>query len=365
MNFEYLNDSYKKALSAWVDELFAGKESFLFDTRLAAEEDYFGDQASEFWGYLTQAENCRMVEIYHHEDGPHMLDVRRPNGNHRWGSIQQIELAMLYGKLESFRYFAKSDDRYTFSFTRKDPNPNSESSSICQAEREWPTLKTCRDAIDKILRLNPAHSVEVTDVTLGPNFKEQADAELMAEKLASLDRPIGLYPAARRVMYIDTPTIISPYLERHRPQNQHQVEGFPFNPRLRHGFDSADHRNRDPFELQDWLDRPYIITESWDETEQRIRRHRDNAQRKSNESEDDAFERQLADQKDQWFASYPEGTRYQVRCLDGGAWDRSSSWGFFPSHDAAIAHARTGPEQWETLKKTRSLGRPGLDPTDQ
>lgn len=36
---------------------------------------------------------------------------------------------------------------------------------------------------------------------------------------------------------------------------------------------------------------------------------------------------------------YPTGIRYEVRCLTGGAWDRSSSQGMFSSLEEAIEKA--------------------------
>jgi hypothetical protein len=39
-------------------------------------------------------------------------------------------------------------------------------------------------------------------------------------------------------------------------------------------------------------------------------------------------------------ANWPSGTRYDVRCLDGGAWDRPTWWGSFATLDEAIACAK-------------------------
>ncbi len=161
-DFAYFNEKYRIFLSVWLDDVFDESMDFLFDTRLGDEQDSFGDSANEFMGYITEASHCRLIEIYHHPDGPHILHVHRANGKHRWGSMQQIELAMRFGKLESIRCFAKGESRYTFSFSRISPNPYDNSSSICQADLEWPTQKACLEAIDRILRLNPAHAVTVT-----------------------------------------------------------------------------------------------------------------------------------------------------------------------------------------------------------
>ncbi len=41
-------------------------------------------------------------------------------------------------------------------------------------------------------------------------------------------------------------------------------------------------------------------------------------------------------------AHWPEGQRYDVRCLDGGAWDRSTGWGSLPTLDEAVTLAKAG-----------------------
>jgi hypothetical protein len=41
--------------------------------------------------------------------------------------------------------------------------------------------------------------------------------------------------------------------------------------------------------------------------------------------------------------AFPDGVRYDLRCLDGGAWDRSTWWGSFASAQLAAAEAKTRP----------------------
>ncbi len=50
-----------------------------------------------------------------------------------------------------------------------------------------------------------------------------------------------------------------------------------------------------------------------------------------------------AENREEWMKSWPNGTRYETRCLDGGAWDRSTSWGMFPTLEEALLTAATGP----------------------
>lgn len=46
--------------------------------------------------------------------------------------------------------------------------------------------------------------------------------------------------------------------------------------------------------------------------------------------------------RDKWFKAWPNGIRYDVYCLDGGAWDRPTSWGCFATLDEALNCAKSG-----------------------
>jgi len=41
--------------------------------------------------------------------------------------------------------------------------------------------------------------------------------------------------------------------------------------------------------------------------------------------------------------NWPNGERYDVRCLDGGGWDRPTVWGFFETLGEAVQTAKAGP----------------------
>lgn len=83
----------------------------------------------------------------------------------------------------------------------------------------------------------------------------------------------------------------------------------PVNPKLPANFDCTPNDSR-PRSHYRWLHRPYV---------------------------------QLCDFYDlppdyhaAFLRAWPEGTRYDVRCLDGGAWDRSTCWGSFKTLEEAI-----------------------------
>ncbi len=97
----------------------------------------------------------------------------------------------------------------------------------------------------------------------------------------------------------------------------------PVNPKLPKHFDSTPNASR-PQSHKRWWYQPYVVTETWEQ--------RDQPDSEKNE-----------ERKRGWFEAWPGGTRYDVRCLDGGAWDRSTWWGAFATLEEAIACAQRGP----------------------
>ncbi len=85
----------------------------------------------------------------------------------------------------------------------------------------------------------------------------------------------------------------------------------PLNPILPPEFDDTPNGQRDPRSMSMW-GLPYILT---------VTKH--------------SFKKPFPN----WLTYWPEGTRYDVRCLDGGAWDRSTVWGQFGTLVEAVACA--------------------------
>lgn len=125
----------------------------------------------------------------------------------------------------------------------------------------------------------------------------------------------------------------------------------PINPPLRRDFDITPNDERPQEEIEQWWSVPYIVTTTWEQ-------HRADA------SYDDFIERMASyggmagyvpltrqqweqeqeEQRLDWFTWFPDGIRYEVRCLDGGCWDRSTTWGVFATLGEAINCANTGPD---------------------
>jgi hypothetical protein len=102
----------------------------------------------------------------------------------------------------------------------------------------------------------------------------------------------------------------------------------PVNPNLPRNFENTPNERR-PASHQRWWGRPFIVSLSWEQ------RNRTSADR------------------DKWFEAWPGGTRYDVRCLDGGAWDRSTWWGAFATLEEAIECAKSGPSWRRSVRERR------------
>lgn len=100
----------------------------------------------------------------------------------------------------------------------------------------------------------------------------------------------------------------------------------PVNPVLPSKFDDTPNEQRPPSH-QKWWFRPFIVTDSWDQIVAR-----------GAPIMEDPIEREKY--RASWFDAWPSGTRYDVRCLDGGAWDRSTCWGMFRTMEEAQQCAR-------------------------
>jgi hypothetical protein len=136
-----------------------------------------------------------------------------------------------------------------------------------------------------------------------------------------------------------------PYEEKHRPQNQDRiVEGFCINPALRDGFDQTSNEDRHEQEIRDWWGRPFILEQEYEPADEsytafveRLKSYKTDGEI---ESQGD-WETRTQNEKQSFDERFPSGKAYTVRCLHGGAWDRSSWCGDFPSLDEALAHAHS------------------------
>ncbi|EGQ8679275.1 hypothetical protein V6957_004298 [Vibrio parahaemolyticus] len=149
----------------------------------------------------------------------------------------------------------------------------------------------------------------------------------------------------RIIHYNGEDTEISDYLPEHYPANQlcEVVQGIFINPHLRNDFDYTPNEEREELETEHWYGRPYIVTdefksETYDEFVSRMSKIDPEY---IPESKAD-FKERMTLYKQSWYEAYPSGIRYEVRCLTGGAWDRSSSQGMFASLNDAVEKVKSG-----------------------
>lgn len=112
------------------------------------------------------------------------------------------------------------------------------------------------------------------------------------------------------------------------------VDGVPVNPRLPAAFDDTANDYRPDSHRKFW-NVPFIVTETVENLDAFYAGRTDDYA--------EGGRRIWTEGRETWLKAWPSGTRYEVRCLDGGAWDRATSWGMFPSLDAALDVARSGP----------------------
>lgn len=130
-----------------------------------------------------------------------------------------------------------------------------------------------------------------------------------------------------------------PYAERHYYESQRKIEGIPLNPVQRYYFDMTPNEERDQREVDDWWDQPYIVTEVFEKDiyKDYLVRTKDNLKIET----EDEFNKRQKISATEWEKAFPGGIRYDVRCLDGGAWDRSTWKGSFDNINDALELAKS------------------------
>lgn len=108
------------------------------------------------------------------------------------------------------------------------------------------------------------------------------------------------------------------------------------NPKVPKWMDSKDIEERSPKHIEKWWNVPYITFETFEKEPypKFIKRVG-----KLGISIDESFqEYELRKTRDFqfWLAKWPKGIRYDIRMLDGGAWDRTTWHGSFTTLEEAI-----------------------------
>jgi hypothetical protein len=157
-------------------------------------------------------------------------------------------------------------------------------------------------------------------------------------------KPVDAWAAYKRVMTEAKP-IAKFDVNGHSFLAEACVAGILVNPVLPETFNDTPNDER-PHSQAKWWNLPYVVTESVERLDAMY------ASRTDEYAE--AGRKHWAESRAKWMEAWPGGTRYETRCLDGGAWDRSTSWGMFATLEEALACAHAGP-QWKELRD-RSCG---------
>lgn len=142
----------------------------------------------------------------------------------------------------------------------------------------------------------------------------------------------------------------SNYFTEHHFDNQRSwvTPTIPINPIVREGFSSTEHSERDPLEVEHWWGKPYIVSCLFSLTDRdyksyqaRIAPFSQNLHRTPGKDE---WESKQCNELNIWLEHWPSGVRYDLYCLDGGAWDRPSNIGMFATLEEAITFANSVPK---------------------
>jgi len=103
--------------------------------------------------------------------------------------------------------------------------------------------------------------------------------------------------------------------------------------------DATDNDIRSELEKTHWWGRAYITTEEF--TRDTYKEYLVRMKNSTTVETEKQFNSNRVNDRKSWFCHWGnDGVRYNVRCLDGGAWDRSSNKGFFDNLDDALILAR-------------------------
>lgn len=110
------------------------------------------------------------------------------------------------------------------------------------------------------------------------------------------------------------------------------IDGILINPKLPKNFDVTDNTKRPESHQKFWW-LPFVTAGSVQELDDY---HTNRTDEFGEKSRSDWFEK---GGREDFLKHYPTGMQYCVRCLDGGAWDRSTNYGFYADFEEALATA--------------------------
>lgn len=149
---------------------------------------------------------------------------------------------------------------------------------------------------------------------------------------------------AKTIEYIGEEVEMSEYKPENHFDNQDEwvTEQIPLNPKLRDDFDETPNESRDDLEIEHWWNKPYIVAQFVTLTDRNYSAFVKRLESYSSEntvSESEWNNKHSGLKMDDKYSTY--GVSFIVRCLDGGAWDRSTWKGQFNNLVDAILCAES------------------------
>jgi|AntRauTorckE5430_2_1112549.scaffolds.fasta_scaffold68182_2 hypothetical protein len=123
--------------------------------------------------------------------------------------------------------------------------------------------------------------------------------------------------------------------------NNQIINGFQVNPVLPNFMDTKPLDKRSKSHLEKWFLTPYIVIVSFDsESYNSYRKRISNLSFSIDMMTEKEFTQWNIKRKKVWLKAWKKGFRYDVRCLDGGCWDRTTNRGNFDTLDKALAECK-------------------------
>lgn len=131
------------------------------------------------------------------------------------------------------------------------------------------------------------------------------------------------------------------------------IDGVLINPLLTRKFECTSHEKR-PAIQQKWWGRPFIETNTIEAMDEWHAERRDNPEDEFGVAQ---YSEWHLEGRARWLKTFPNGTSYFVRCLNGGASDRTTGWKTSSSLEEAltIAKPRGTFYPWPGGKSTHSF----------
>ena len=119
------------------------------------------------------------------------------------------------------------------------------------------------------------------------------------------------------------------------------IDGILVNPIEPDYMDFKEVNKRSKEHLDEWWEKPFIRTEAFTQTDNSYEEYEERLKDCSIDLETkEEFNQRMIEMKKKWHECWNGGVRYDVRILDGGAWDRTTKKGSYASLEEALIVAK-------------------------